>query len=450
MNVNQSALPITYLDENDTKQCQRCKTERAILISRKEHFCKRCFIRFIRGKQRKQMQDDRFRVKYGEVAEKLGVQKVLLALSGGMSSLVLTDVIASLLQEQYEAHKGRQGYELVILNIDEFERNSLNKKAGKMIPKLLYRYSPVNVKYKVLDINSFIMDQEMMQKIVLTKQFSAFEQEIKEGTTYTVEEMLKLCPNKSSVEDFLVVIYEELVLRTAFVEGCQTIVYGHNMTRIANEVIALTVKGRGSNIYRAISDHTVNFRSKEFQIKFPLRDVLAAEIEAYGELSELKEFVLESTKPVSKITKNMTIRDITTLYFHNLDNSGYASTASTVVKTADKLGAPKLSENVVNCQICGVEIPHDPKAWLQRITVSDAHPLETDEERDYAEQYASHFGPENDEHDPQALLNVCYGCIVSLGGVKPDTGFMWPVKTPLDDHREILQEYILTDESDEE
>lgn len=450
MNVNQAALPIKYLEDNSTTACQRCKDERAILISRKEHFCKRCFIRFIRGKQRKQMQDDRFRVKYGEVAEKLGTQRVLLALSGGMSSLVLTDVIASLLQEQYEAHKGRQGYELLIVNIDEFEMKSLNQKAGKMIKKLLYRYSPVNVKYKILDINSFILDQELLQKVVLTKHFSAFEQQIDLEGKYSVKDLLNLCPNKSSVEDFLVVIYEELILRTAYMEGCQTIVYGHNMTRIANEVIALTVKGRGSNIYRAVSDHTDNFRSKEFQIIFPLRDVLAAEIAAYRDLSGLNEFVLQSTKPVSNITKNMTIKDITTQYFNNLDNSGYASTASTVVKTADKLGAPKFDGHSSDCQICGVEIPHDPKAWLQRITVSDAHPLETDEERAYAAQYAAQCGSDNESNDSQAMLSVCYGCIVSLGGVKADTGFIWPVKTPMDEHREILQEYVLTDDSDDE
>lgn len=453
MNANLSVLPIRYLNPDDEKVgCQRCKTETSILISRKEHFCKRCFIRFIRGKQRKQMQDDRLKVKYGEVAEKLGAQKVLLPSSFGVSSLVLTDAVASLLQEQVESHKGKQAFELIILNIDEFELKSLEKGSREVISKLLKNYENVDIRFKSLNLSSYILDQEMLQKISITKQFAAFHESISIATkNYTLNDILDLCPNKSSVEDLLGVIYDELVIRTAYLEGCETIVYGHSMTRIANEVIALTVKGRGSTIYKAISDHTATFRSKEFLIKFPLRDVLLAEIVAYSELLDLDQYQIKSNKATSKITKNMTIRGITTQYFNHLDNNGYASTASTVVKTGDKLGAPKFDEVSSMCQICGVEIHQDPKEWLRRITVSEAMPLENEEEFTYAEQYKSHYGDfDNQDFSEMNHLNVCYGCIVTLGGIKPDTGFVWPIKNPEDEEREILNEYILTDDEDDE
>ncbi|KAG7663487.1 CTU2 [[Candida] subhashii] len=455
---------ITYLDSEESTSCQRCKTTPAILISRKEKFCQNCFIRFIRGKQRKQMQDDQYKVKYGPLAEKLGKQKVLLALSGGRSSLVLLDVIASLLQEQYAAHKGNQGFELVIVNLDEYELDSLNKKVQDVIPELLERYNPVKLTLKVLSLNSYV-DQGTLQKISLNHEFTGFISSINNSKEYTLSELLDLCPSKSSAEDLLTIVYEELILRTAYKEGCQTVIYGHSMTRIANEIIALTVKGRGSIIHKAIADHTEKYLDKEIKVLFPLRDVLYAEILAYCELADLNKYLIESTIQKSKITKNLTIRDITTNYFKQLDATGYASTASTVVRTGEKLGAPKDEQVLAHCQVCGVEIYRDPREWLRRITVNDPAPVETEEEREYVELYKRTFGTGQEgeiEGDP---VSICYGCIVTLGGVKQESGFVWPIKShevEAGDNKElqwiyrndeqekqkILDEFILSDEED--
>lgn len=444
--------PIQYIDASEDIACQRCKTEKALLISRKEKFCKICFLRFIRGKQRKQMQDDKYKVKYGKNSENCVQLKVLLALSGGISSLVLLDVMVSLLREQYDMHKGKQGFELVVLNIDEFELKSLNKRVNMVVRQLEEQLKPIKVTHKNLDLNSYILDQSMLEKIVLNGDFSAFSQKINHEKEYSISEILSLCPNKSSLEDLLTIIYDELILRTAHLEGCETILYGHSMTRIANEIIALTVKGRGSSIYQTISDHSVKFRSKDYSILFPLRDVLFAEILAYGELTELNNLVVESTKPVSRITKNMTIRDLTTNYFSQLDATGYASTASTVVKIGDKLGAPKFDEDSKICQVCGTEIHQDPKEWLRRITVNKPAPLETDEEKAYTELYKQTFdrGDEADTDD-NSHMNICYGCTVTISGIKQNNGFIWPIKNhEKDEEREILNQYILTDDEEED
>lgn len=447
---------ITYLSGGD-QLCLRCKVENAILMARKEVFCKSCFIRFVRGKQRKQMQDDVYKVKYGPLIEKLGVQKVLLALSGGPSSLVLLDVIGSLLQDQFEGHNGKQGFELVILNLDEFELNTLNKKIQDVLPALTARYPSIGIQYKVLSLNEYILDTEMIERIIIDKEFTGFTQKLHQKHKLT--DLLAMCPTKSSVEDLLTIVYDELILRTAYVEKCQTIVYGHSMTRIANEIIALTVKGRGSIVYKAISDHTVNFRDQEFKILFPLRDVLYAEIIAYYKLVELDQYEVQSTIAKSKITKNLTIRDLTTNYFNMLDSTGYASTASTVVKTGEKLGKPNFNGVLANCRVCGVEIYQDPREWLRRITVNDSAPLETDAEIAYSELYKSSFPPILDTTQ-STRIDICYGCIVTLGGVKQDTGFIWPLKNDdvtgltnnyivTNDTQQVLDEFILTDDEDE-
>lgn len=445
--------PIQYLDISENIPCQRCKTETAVLVSRKEKFCKGCFLRFIRGKQRKQMQDEKYKVKYGKNEQNAPKQKVLLTLSCGISSLVLVDVMASLLKEQYDMHKGKQGFELVVLNIDEYELKALDRSTKDVLKQLVECFKPINFTYKILSLESYVLDQSLLEKIVLNGDFTAYSQYINHDKKYTLSELLSLCPNKSSLEDLLTIIYDELILRTAYLESCETILYGHSMTRIANEIIALTVKGRGSSIYQTVSDHTVKLRNKDFKIMFPLRDVLFAEILAYSKLSELDKFAVESTKPVSKITKNMTIRDLTTNYFNQLDATGYASTASTVVKTGDKLGAPKFEEESSICQVCGTEIHQDPKDWLRRITVNKSAPLETEEEKEYAEQYkkASSLIEESNGGQHKTPINICYGCTVTISGIKNESGFIWPIKnTENDEEREILNEYILTDDEDDE
>lgn len=447
--------PIKYLDPETAGVCQRCKTETAILISRKDRFCSNCFVRFIRGKQRKQMLDDRYKVKYGKQAD-LATQKILLTVSGGVSSLVLVDVIGSLLQEQAVSHQGKQGFELVLLNIDEFNLNLLDKKVLEILPGLLERFAPVTIEYKILSLDSYILDQSMLLKIVINNEFSGLSSELSDNRTYTLIDLLSLCPNKSSIEDLLTIIYDELIIRTAVLEGCETVLYGHSMTRIANEIIALTVKGRGSTVYKAIADHTVLLRGSDVKILYPLRDVLFAEIVAYANLTDLNQYQVASTVAKSKITKNMTIRDLTTNYFSMLDATGYASTAFTVVKTGEKLGAPQ-AQVLANCQVCGVEIFQDPREWLRRITVNDAAPIETDEERNFSEMYKAAVVKVQEVSDNAQHVHICYGCIVSLGGTKQESGFVWPLQSGTEgsalrntyvETQKVLDEFALTDDEE--
>lgn len=404
------------------------------------------------------MQDDKYKVKYGQVLEKLGVQKVLLTFSGGLSSLVLLDVIASLLQEQILQHKGKQGFELIILTLDEYELKSLNKNISEILPLLLQNYAPAKITFKVLSLDSYI-DLNLLHNITVDT-FKGLSNKV--SGDYTLFELLASSPNKSSTEDLLTTIFEKLTLEVAYQEGCQTILYGHSMTRIANEIISLTVKGRGSSVYKSISDHIETYKDQSFQIIFPLREILFAEIVTYCDLSDLKQHHVFSTLAKSKISRNLTIRDLTTNYFDQLDATGYASTASTVVKTGEKLGDPaKHGKNNIeleardlpNCRICGVRIHHNPSEWLARITVTDAAPIITEEEEQYYKLYQEQVAVAAKSGTP---IDVCYGCVITLGGIK-DTGFIWPLKEEKEQdlklnyvstNQDILDEFILTDTED--
>ena len=64
---------IVYLTE--TEICQKCKTENAVVHARVEKLCSNCYIRFIRGKLRKQMHDERYKVKFEEQLSNMGLKE---------------------------------------------------------------------------------------------------------------------------------------------------------------------------------------------------------------------------------------------------------------------------------------------------------------------------------------------------------------------------------------
>ncbi|ODQ82637.1 hypothetical protein BABINDRAFT_164404 [Babjeviella inositovora NRRL Y-12698] len=416
--------------------CSRCKTEAAILISRKEKFCKTCFARFIGGKQRKQMQDEKFKVKYGKAEN--NVTRVLLALSFGVSSLALLDIILLMLKEQAGMHHGKQGFELVILNIDEHTTNSLTQSAREIVPLMKVRYP--NLTFKVLSLSSFVNNQALLARISLYDDFSAIVKDFS-AEDFRIADLLDRCPNKSSREDLLHIIYRELVLRTAYLENCGTVLYGHNMSRLANDVISLTVKGRGSLVAEALTDGEVSYRDRKIQIIHPLRDILQSEVDKYAELMTLGVFTLTSSIPVSTVTKNMTIGEITSAYFEMVE-SDYASVVSTVVKTADKL-VPPTAGTTNTCRVCKAVIHHDPKSWLRNITVNTPSELTTDEERAVHAKYMAERVVEEKGSGEKA--DLCYGCIVTLGGIT-SAGFVWPMEK--DSSEAILNDYILSDKED--
>ncbi|KAI5948841.1 CTU2 [Candida theae] len=445
---------IEYISTTDVS-CQRCKEETAILKARSEFHCKQCYLRLVRGKQRKQMSAEKYKINYKKSTSGQ-LEKVLVAFSGGVSSLVLLDVLGNLLLEQQQTHKGLQGFEIVVVNLDEKELNSLNKDVVDVLPEILSRFEPVKISFKKVSMNSYV-DPNSLNEIHIENDFSSFASPL-EARPYTLIELLSMCPNKSSAEDLLSIVFEKLLLQAAYEEGCGTIVLGHSMTRIANEVIALTVKGRGSSIHKLISNRSHSYKGKDIDIIYPLRDLLFAEIEEYARLADLKKYELHSQVVKSRVSKNLTIRDLVSNYFSNLDATGYSSTASTVMKIGQKLGSPE-TESVTTCKLCGVDIYSDPKSWLKTITVNDPAPVQTEEEKSYLKEYLSSVEHDMNDAPSGAKIELCYGCITTLNGVQGHKGFIWPIEpsinleredvSSIDKKRQILDEFVLTDTEDD-
>ena len=441
---------LEFIDVKEGLECKRCKNPQACLITRKERFCDRCFIRFIRGKQRKVMLSDQYKVKYGGRAENLDLQRVLLALSLGDSSLALLEIVTSHLKEQYEIHQGRRGYQLVVLHIRELNKHISDAQLKAAVKGVKDRFQEINIELKVLNPDSFVISNETIRKLVLHSDYGAFSQEIELDHSYKVEDLISSCSDKLSAEDLMKIVYDDLILRTADAEGCQTILYGHSMTRMADEILALTVQGRASSLHTLTNDRISVFRGSQYRILFPLRDVFAAEVLAYNKLTDIDKLVLKREQS-STITKNMGIRDLTARYFKHLDANGYSATAATVVKTAEKLTGPNMEPKSQRCQVCGASIYQDPQIWINKITVNEPASLSSSEEMELRHLKELSFSAEPTASLLGEPLVLCYGCIVILNINRMSSSqILWPIANNSQSaaENEILNQYILSDDDD--
>lgn len=442
---------ITYYEEGTDAVCSRCKLEPATVCARLDSYCTPCFVRFIRGKQRKLMKGDQYKPKHESKESQYGLQKVLLAFSGGVSSVVLFDVLASNLEEQManKGGRGKQGFELVVINLDETNVKSIDKEVRKIIKDLIKLYPTVSIQFHILPLDAFVADEAALATLSSTPEFGIKETDL-EITPYEkpdIKSAFQTLSDKSAVEDLLAVVQSQLLLQTAYQEKCQTLAFAHNTTRLANEIISLTVKGRGSSIHKDIADHTTYFKDSKIEVIYPLRGVLQAEIDAYARLTGLDKYAAKSTETKSRINKNLTVNDLSAQYFRNLDLLGYGNTASTVLKSGEKLGEPK-GTPTSQCKMCGEYIRLPPREWLNNITTNEAAALNGEEELRNLEAYMNEQGEssagKSDGKGATRLIDICYGCTLSLQAAKP--ALIWPVRHSQQD---ILNEYILTDSEEE-
>ncbi|GMF14164.1 unnamed protein product [[Candida] boidinii] len=147
-------------------------------------------------------------------------------------------------------------------------------------------------------------------------------------------------------------------------------------------------------------------------------------------------------------------------YFQDVEIT-YPEVISTVVKIGSKLTTPQIDEESFNatqndgtfrnCVVCYQPIYVNIKNWLEQITVLDSAPVVTEEEKENLQNYLNLPIPNIDSIDSNnshsVMESVCYGCLVDLGE-KSGQPFTWPIRRPTKE--EILKEFILTDEEDED
>ncbi|KAG7698895.1 hypothetical protein KL930_002317 [Ogataea haglerorum] len=344
------------------------------------------------------MQDEKFKVKFGKsTAER---PKVLLPLSYGSSSLALFDMVVSHLEEQCQNERAVQGYVLVVLHVgeDAARMERLRKKYSQVLEKL-------EAEFVTVDPAVFVRD---LARVTVTEEYAVRRTENSESLD--LQELLLQFESRSSRQDFWQQVVQEVALRSAVAHDCSVVIFGHSMSRLAEEILALTAKGRGAETAHRLTDGEIEYAGRRLHVIHPLRDVLASEIKEYVRLGGLQEMVATEESVKHKSAKNKTVNELVREYFETVE-SEYPEVISTVVKIGTKLDSPQGMAQ--QCILCQEAIYRDPKTWLEQMSESANKEVQSD-------------------------VPLCYGCLMNLG---VGGGAVWPVSRP--SREEILAEYIL-------
>lgn len=354
---------------------------------------------------------EQFKVNYDPAAVD---QTILMALSLGKSSLALLDMVVDLIRVQKQHHRGRQGFFLQVMVIDESRILGPMTKDVEETVDHLKQYYP-ECKFTLHTLESLV--QLFPLQSVNIDGMLGDDNDI--GTSTNLFQLLPSL-TRTSQQDLLEILRRQLILGYAKRESFNTIIWGYSTTRLAEMVLSLTTKGRGQDIpvlidnEEVIIDNVVNI--------YPLKDLMSSEIVLYNNLQQLSELVVEPVAKIPATTKLQSINELVQQYFSSIEDN-FPSIASTVVRTAEKLGI-KPSDSKTQCLICASTVAKDSQQWLKNITVSRL-PYEN-----YETDVSNNLLPDS--------VDLCYGCLVAFKDTKL-SNISWP-RTSVD---EVLNEYSI-------
>lgn len=376
-----------------SRPCLKCKRMGTELIeTRKDLYCRDCFLIFTKSKYRRGM--DAFRAGL-DPAERNN--RMLLALSGGLSSSVLVDLAYTAIA------RTRGKYEMpVILHVSESGFSDCDQDSKEaMIAYLKENYPDIRFIERQMDE----IDQYLSSFVPLgTEEHVRADGGASQATT--LRACLAALPSNTSQEDVLALYRDRLILETAKEQQCSAIIFGNSATSLAAKTLSLTAKGRGYALPWETADHSLS-HSGIWSVR-PMKGLMATEIQKYANLIGLPS----SNTTRRRSGKASSIDDLTQRYFENLE-AQFPSLVATVVRTTNKLVEPVSREKALgDCKICGMTYQDGARKWLRDITVDEAAPLEQ-----LSAIATNGAGTEETE-------DFCYGCVVALRGVRSNVN--WP------------------------
>lgn len=312
------------------------------------------------------------------------IRKLLLPLSFGCSSLSLLHVVDQYLQRQ-TLRTGRAGFELQVLHVRDLEQNctDLTDAYLQQIRDLFPRHTYV---VKSLTDEDFLLPSSNIPKETTRRDVSAPSEQLEGVSEYSAG-----LPSATSRLDLLEIARTRLIANEALSANCETVIWGHSTTRLAENILAETAKGRGFALpwlaHDGVSPFGVNFL-------FPMRELLKKEVRAFVHAlpSKLGELCLdEPTGRIPFSKRATTIDDLMKEYFQSVEES-YPSIVTNVMRTSSKLAIPP-NDDTSPCGLCHMPVSID------------------------ALGLSEWAGTQEPSSEPAEIVNVghiCYGCATSM------------------------------------
>lgn len=304
-----------------------------------------CFARYVHTKTIKRLES--FRVNFAAKPDEQ--RKILVPLSFGVSSVTLLHILDLHLNTQ-KSKTGRTGFAIKAVFVDcGDEKAKIDEKLSQIqehYPDHEFASLPMYQVFRLLP------KDDALHALVPLADVDHVPQSHDQ-----LHSLITSLTSATARADVISTLRTRLIVEYAKQAGCESIMWGHSTTRLAEETLAETAKGRGFGLPWQLSDGQSPFG---INFHYPMRDVLKKELISYVQLtsSNLASFVVQQSgaTQASMSSKNTTIDDLMKQYFESVETN-FPSIVSNVVRTAGKLEKPTSETPDPSCSLCGMPVP---------------------------------------------------------------------------------------------
>ncbi|KAL6244082.1 Cytoplasmic tRNA 2-thiolation protein 2 [Rhinocladiella similis] len=272
--------------------------------------------------------------------------RLFLPLSGGISSLVLLQVLDAQLQKQI-TNRNKTTYDVVVARVVlPAEQDSRSIKSDYEV--LAGRFA-THTFLPLLDLHEVLQLDRRVERDL--KQLGIVRHDSESDQDFFLR-IMRCSTSASAASDMQSVLLKRLLVAAARDQGCANVLWGHSDTRLAALTLADVAKGRGGSVSASIADGQT---LQGIDFSYPVRDLFKAELQTYARASSepILETTVEQDIPVQQPTsiRSTAIDNLLNTYITS-QGEKYPSIVANVVRTASKLEARRPAENIRACPVC--------------------------------------------------------------------------------------------------
>lgn len=290
-------------------------------------------------------------------------KKLLLPLSGGVSSLALLEVLDRQIRRQLE-QQGRTAYDLVLCHIclsrcsSESEDPDGTKIEEWWERRLRSRYSlhsfvPLIQLHEIVGRND---QSDSLDSALQTLGFTGSSSS-SESSEALLARLIESARTATSRSDLMSILLRRSIVRAARQNGCSSILWGHSDTQLAALTLSAVAKGRGASVADDLADGPAAF-APDLTFNHPVRELYKHELQVYVDTLDdsLRNLVFEhdamarSVENVPVSLKQTSIDQLLSVYIKE-QGEKYPGIMANVVKTAGKLDVGGRVE-IGRCVLC--------------------------------------------------------------------------------------------------
>jgi cytoplasmic tRNA 2-thiolation protein 2 len=306
-----------------------------------------CFTKYVKSKVLKRMES--YRLKNDSSHQQ---RKLLLPVSGGVSSVVLLQVLDSHIQRQL-ASRGRAAYDLEVLVID---KSSIDQSPSPVGLVECFKDTFPHSRFSLVSLDAvFKIDYDIHDALSSL----GFHMEGAEEPQAELERLMKSATTPTTRADLFEILLLRLIVGFAKCQACEGILWGHSDSRLAAIALSNVAKGRGGALPNQIGDGSSPWG---LNFNYPLRDLFKSELELYAGLLSTrvsKIIIPDLQAPAVSSIRETSIDDLLTIYITS-QGEKYPSIMANVVRTASKLRMPATTGADAACRLCATPITSTP------------------------------------------------------------------------------------------